>query len=185
MNWKSIFRLLGVLTAAYSVGFLPSVAISLWYDDGQARHFLVAAAVTALTGLLMWLPFRRDRSDLKIRDGFLLVSLYWALLGVAGAIPFLLGLHLSFTDAVFEAVSGFTTTGATVIVGLDHLPRSVLYHSQQIQWLGGLTPELAARLSVRPRQASASAETPPASRPPDNASTHMNRAVRWASGTDW
>ena len=138
MNWKSIFRLLGVLTAAYSVGFLPSVAVSLWYEDGEARHFLAAAAVTALAGLFLWWPFRRDRSELKVRDGFLLVSLYWALLGVAGAIPFLLGLHLDFTDAVFEAVSGFTTTGATVIVGLDPLPHSVLYHRQQLQWLGVL-----------------------------------------------
>ena len=63
---------------------------------------------------------------------------YWAPLGVAGAIPFLLGLHLDFTDAVFEAVSGFTRTGATVIVGLDPLPHSVVYHRQQLQWLGGL-----------------------------------------------
>jgi len=138
MNWKSIFRLLGVLTAAHSVGFLPSVAVSLWYGDGEAQHFLIATAVTALTGVFLWWPFRRDRSELKVRDGFLLVSLYWALLGVAGAIPFLLGLHLDFTDAVFEAVSGFTTTGATVIIGLDMLPPSVLYHRQQLQWLGGL-----------------------------------------------
>jgi trk system potassium uptake protein len=137
MNWRSIFRLLGVLTAAYSIGFLPSVVISLWYEDGEAQHFLVATAVTALTGLFLWWPFRHDRTELKVRDGFLLVSLYWALLGVAGAIPFLLGLHLGFTDAVFEAVSGFTTTGATVIVGLDKLPPSILYHRQQIQFLGG------------------------------------------------
>lgn len=94
--------------------------------------------MTALVGLGLWWPFRSDRSELKVRDGFLLVSLYWALLGIAGAIPFILGLHLSFTDAVFEAVSGFTTTGATVIVHLDDLPASVLYHRQQIQWLGGL-----------------------------------------------
>jgi trk system potassium uptake protein TrkH len=73
-----------------------------------------------------------------VRDGFLVVSLFWAVLGVFGGIPFFLGVHLNLTDSVFEAVSGFTTTGATVIVGLDQLPPSILYHRQQIQWLGGM-----------------------------------------------
>ncbi|WP_289283474.1 potassium transporter TrkG, partial [Methylophaga sp. UBA5088] len=66
------------------------------------------------------------------------VTLFWILLGLVGALPFLFGLHLDVTDAVFESISGFTTTGATVITGLDHYPPSILYHRQQIQWLGGM-----------------------------------------------
>jgi trk system potassium uptake protein TrkH len=137
VNWRAICRLLGVLTLVYSLGFLPSLGVALLYGDGESATFAIALCVTALAGLLLWWPARRERSDLKVRDGFLLVALFWALLAVAGAIPFLLGLHLDFTDAMFEAVSGFTTTGATVIIGLDRLPPSILYHRQQIQFLGG------------------------------------------------
>ena len=89
-------------------------------------------------GGLLWFPVRKVTHDLTVADGFLTVVLFWFLLGVAGSLPFMLGLHLSFTDAVFEAVSGFTTTGATVIAGLDVLPPSILYHRQQVQWLGGM-----------------------------------------------
>ncbi len=138
MNWRAIARLQGLLLAIYSLSFVPSLGISLWYADGEARHFLAAAVITAVVGLLVWAPVRHDRSELMIRDGFLIVALFWAVLGVVGAIPFRLGLHLDITDSVFEAVSGFTTTGATVIVGLDQLPLSILYHRQQMQWLGGM-----------------------------------------------
>ncbi|MFO1282346.1 MAG: potassium transporter TrkG [Burkholderiales bacterium] len=138
MNWRTVLRLLGVLLAFYSLSFLPSLGVSLYYGDGEAAHFAEAMASTAAVGLAIWLPVRRDRGELKVRDGFLVVTLFWAVLGVVGAIPFILGLHLTLTDAIFEAVSGFSTTGATVIVGLDGLPRSILYHRQQIQWLGGM-----------------------------------------------
>ena len=138
MNWRTILRLLGILLAFYSLGFVPSLAVSLYYGDGEAAHFAEAMALTAVAGIAVWAPFRRDRGELKVRDGFLVVTLFWAVLGLVGAIPFILGLHLDLTDAVFEAVSGFSTTGATVIVGLDKLPPSILYHRQQIQWLGGM-----------------------------------------------
>ncbi|WPL11222.1 Trk system potassium uptake protein TrkH [Thiorhodovibrio litoralis] len=72
------------------------------------------------------------------RQAFFVVTLFWALLGAIGGLPFALGLHLQFTDAVFESISGFTTTGATVMSDIDALPASILYHRQQIQWLGGM-----------------------------------------------
>lgn len=138
MNWRTILRLLGILLAFYSLGFVPSLAVSFYYGDGEAAHFAEAMALTAVAGIAVWVPFRRDRGELKVRDGFLVVTLFWAVLGLVGAIPFILGLHLDPTDAIFEAVSGFSTTGATVLVGLDRLPPSILYHRQQIQWLGGM-----------------------------------------------
>jgi trk system potassium uptake protein TrkH len=74
-----------------------------------------------------------------VRDGFLVVTLFWVLLGVVGALPFMIGLHWSLTDAVFESISGFTTTGATVIAsGIDQLPPSIQYHRQQLNFLGGM-----------------------------------------------
>jgi len=138
MNWKTITHLFGILLLLYSLSFLPSLLVSLLFEDGQSRIFIVSFLISAAAGLALWLPARHDRKELTIRDGFLMVTLFWIVLGMMGSLPFLLGLHLDFTDAVFESVSGFTTTGATVIGQLDTLPRSILYHRQQIQWLGGM-----------------------------------------------
>ncbi|MCB1694499.1 MAG: potassium transporter, partial [Pseudomonadales bacterium] len=91
-----------------------------------------------ITGLLLWLPARGKIGEFRRRDGFIIVTLFWVVLSLLSAIPFMIGPHLTFIDAFFEAVSGFTTTGATVIVGLDTLPPSVLYYRGQLQWLGGM-----------------------------------------------
>jgi trk system potassium uptake protein TrkH len=138
MHWRAITHLFGILLMLYSLSFIPSLCIALLYADGQWSIFAESLLITATTGVLLWLFNSRQRSELSVRDGFLVVALFWVLLGVAGSLPFLLGLHLGVTDAIFESVSGFTTTGATVVVGLDQLPRSILYHRQQIQWLGGM-----------------------------------------------
>jgi trk system potassium uptake protein TrkH len=88
----------------------------------------------------MWLPAHRFRQELRVRDGFLIVTMFWVVLGLAGAVPLVLSTDptLSATDAIFESFSGLTTTGATVITGLDDLPASILYYRQQLQWLGGM-----------------------------------------------
>lgn len=138
MHWRAITRLFGILLMLYSLGFLPSLGIALLYADGEAIIFALSLVISLLSGLVLWLPNIRQRSELSVRDGFLVVTLFWAILGVVGALPFILGLHLNITDAIFESISGFTTTGATVILGLDQLPPSILYHRQQIQWLGGM-----------------------------------------------
>lgn len=138
MHWRAITQLFGILLILYSLSFLPSLAIALIYDDGQWTIFALSHLITIVAGLLLWLPNARQRNEFSVREGFFVVTLFWVLLGIAGALPFILGLHLNLTDAVFESVSGFTTAGATVILGLDKLPPSILYHRQQIQWLGGM-----------------------------------------------
>lgn len=138
MHWRPITRLFGILLMLYSLSFIPSLGVAILYDDGQWDVFSASLLISAVAGLILWVPNRARRDELSIRDGFLVVTLFWGLLGVVGALPFILGLHLGVTDAVFESISGFTTTGATVIVGLDQLPHSILYHRQQIQWLGGM-----------------------------------------------
>jgi trk system potassium uptake protein TrkH len=124
----------------FSVTMLPPVAVSLYYGDGDWQPFMDSFLALLGIGTLIWWPARRSQRELRLRDGFLVVSLFWVVLGLAGAVPLLLSdrPEMTLTDAVFEAVSGFTTTGATVIVGLDHLPQSVLYFRQQIQWLGDI-----------------------------------------------
>jgi len=140
MNIATVQRLLGLIVAMFSLTMLPPVFVSAYFGDESWLPFLQTFGILAVAGIALWLPVRRHERDLKLRDGFLIVALFWTVLSVAGALPFLLGdaPRLGFTDAVFESVAGITTTNATVLAGLDHLPRAVLWYRQQIQWLGGL-----------------------------------------------
>ncbi|SRR5579871_1532833 len=139
MQLTMIQRILGLIVMVFSVTMLPSVAVSLAYDDGQWQSFALSFGALLGGGVLLWLPVRRVEKDLRLRDGFLVVAMFWIVLGVAGALPLLLGEQprLGFTDAVFESVAGITTTSSTVLSGLDRLPKSVLWYRQQLQWLGG------------------------------------------------
>ena len=140
MQLSMIQRILGLIVMMFSLTMLPPMAVSVAYADGQWQPFALTFVILLALGMLMWLPVRRVERDLKLRDGFLVVALFWIVLGVAGAAPFLLAdlPRLSFTDAVFESVAGITTTSTTVLVGLDQLPKSVLWYRQELQWLGGL-----------------------------------------------
>jgi trk system potassium uptake protein TrkH len=119
---------------------LPPVLVDAIYQENDALPFLEAFALILLMGLLLYLPVRKHKNDLRLRDGFMVVVMFWVVLGSAGGLPlYLSNAHeLSITDAVFESVSGLTTTGATVIVGLDQLPHSILFYRQMLQWLGGM-----------------------------------------------
>jgi len=140
MHLLSILRLVGLLLMLFSLTLLPTVAISWFYHDGQTQVFLESALTWLLLGCVMWLPAHRHKEELRVRDGFLIVVLFWLVLGFAGALPLTLTEQpeLSVTDAVFESFSGLTTTGATVISGLDDLPASILFYRQLLQWLGGM-----------------------------------------------
>ncbi len=141
MNIKAVQRLFGILLILFSLSMLcPPMLVSLIYADSAMQSFVLATVITVLTGLVLWLPARNCTDDLRLRDGFVVVVFFWAMLGVFGAIPFWLSedTQLSFTDALFESMSGLTTTGATVIVGLDSLPESILFYRQMLQWFGGM-----------------------------------------------
>jgi trk system potassium uptake protein TrkH len=140
MSFRAIQRILGLLLMVFSLAMLPPVGVSLYYGDGSHMSFIAAAAWLIMVGGLIWWPARRDRRDLRLRDGFVVVTLFWTVLGLAGALPLYISPQpdIGATDAIFEAVSGLTTTGATVLTGLDALPRSILYYRQQLQWLGGM-----------------------------------------------
>ena len=140
MQLLAIQRILGLLLALFSTTMLPPIAVSWLYEDGAMAAFGVALAIVLGIGLTLWLPVRRQRAELRTRDGFLVVVLFWLTLSLSASVPFMLleSPRLSVTDAVFEATSGLTTTGATVIVGIDDLPESVLFYRQLLQWLGGM-----------------------------------------------
>ncbi|MFT6047146.1 MAG: trk system potassium uptake protein TrkH [Arenicella sp.] len=140
MHLQIVLKILGVLLIIFSATHITPILVSLIYMDGNALPFVTAFLVTLCTGLMFWLPVRKIRRDLRYRDGFLVVVLFWAVLATFGALPFLLTeFHsLSITDAFFESMSGLTTTGATIITNLDALPASTLFYRQQLQWLGGM-----------------------------------------------
>ncbi len=138
MRLTVIIRTLGVLFLLFSTTLLPPLGISLYYGDGELQHFSVTFAIALLAGTMLWLPLRRDSTVIRSRDGFVIVVLMWTAMSLLGAVPFILALDLSFADAFFESVSGYTTTGATVLVGLDSMSPSILFYRQEIQWLGGI-----------------------------------------------
>jgi trk system potassium uptake protein TrkH len=140
MKLGTVQRIVGILLVLFSISLLPPVVVSLLYADGNTGPFLDTFAGSLLLGALLWWPARRRERELRIRDGFLLIALFWVLLSLLGAVPFLLSdmAQMSFTDAVFESAAGFTTTSASVLIGLDAMAPSILYYRQQTQWLGGI-----------------------------------------------
>jgi trk system potassium uptake protein TrkH len=140
MNWTVVQRILGLLLMMFSLTMLPPVIIALIFEEQSWLPFVEGFGITLAAGVICWLPVHRSRKDLRLRDGFLVVAAFWTVLGTFGAAPLLLAdsIEMSFTDAVFESMSGLTTTGATVLTGLDELPKSLLYYRQQLQWLGGM-----------------------------------------------
>ena len=133
-------RIIGVLLMMFSTAMVPSLFLGLYHDDGSAVPFAIAFAVNIFVGFVLWLPNYEAKRNLGIRDGFLVTALFWIVLSLFGAIPFIMidVLQMTVADAVFESVSGLTTTGATVISGLDDLPHSLLFYRQLLQWLGGI-----------------------------------------------
>ena len=138
MHFFTISRIVGIFSMGFGMTLLAPILVSLWYQDGEAQHFAESLLIVFLFGFTLWLVGIQRKTTLSVRDGFLVVALFWAVLSSLAAIPFILGAHLSFIDALFEAASGFTTTGATVMLGLDSLPRSLLLYRQEIQWFGGM-----------------------------------------------
>jgi len=140
MHLSVSFRILGILLMLFSTTMLSPLTIALIETDGDPQGFLSALGITFTTGLAMWLPVRKASHDLRIRDGFLVTAMFWTVLGLFGALPFLLSDDLEITPAgaIFESISGLTSSGGTVIVGLDDLPMSILFYRQLLQWMGGI-----------------------------------------------
>ena len=138
MQLRAIQRIVGLLLALFSLGMLPPLLFA-WRDgDGTLPGFAMSCAATLAAGLALWFPARARRGELRLRDGFLVVVLSWVMLALFGAAPFVTNAGLSWGDAVFESLSGLTTTGASVLTGLDAMPRSVLFYRQLLQWIGGM-----------------------------------------------
>ena len=134
-----VLHVLGLVILIFSFAMLAPLLTSLFAHDAAQFAFDESFAVTLIAGFLLWILGRRWRRELKVRDGFLLVLLVWTGLPAFATLPFLIyAPEMGFTDAYFETISGLTTTGATVMSGLDSLPPSLNLWRHLLNWLGGM-----------------------------------------------
>ena len=135
----AVAHVLGSMMALFGVTYLLPIVCSLLLGDGIVADFIVAAAINVIAGIGIAAATRRYKRELKPRDGFVLVTLSWVLMSASATLPFLIAIPgLSFTDAYFEAMSGFTTTGSTILTGLDSLPPSLNLWRASLHWYGGI-----------------------------------------------
>ena len=137
MALKPIINLFSVLVMLFSASLLAPISISFIFKDGAEQIFITTLVVAFVPAFLAWLLTRKSKEEMGVKDGFVIITLFWVVLSFVGSIPFTLS-GMSFIDSFFESMSGITTTGATVISGLDLLPESILFYRQMLQWMGGM-----------------------------------------------
>ena len=157
MNIKLLIRILASILLVEAAAMVPSLLIALGYGDGDALSFLLTIGLLLVISLPLRIFVKAEKSNLRAREGFLVVSLAWVLMSLFGALPFMLsGVIPSFADALFEAVSGFTTTGATIMTQVEGQPHGIMFWRSFTHWIGGmgvlvltlaLLPQMSGRTS--------------------------------------
>jgi len=138
MNPKAVLHVLGALLIFIGASLLFPIAFSIYFQDGDLAALGISLAITVSSGFLLWKVTPSD-APLQIRDGFAVVSFGWMLLSAFGALPFVFAdVSLSYTDAFFETMSGFTTTGATILSDVEAWPHGLLFWRSLTHWLGGM-----------------------------------------------
>ncbi len=137
MNYKNIAKILSIIGVTVALIFLLDVVVGLIYNESYLK-FLLYDGLFFAVNLAVWLFLKNHELNLKIKESILVVNLLWLLLGVAGALPLIIYTNVSYASAFFEAISGFTTTGATVYTDIESLPHMILFHRSLMHWLGGL-----------------------------------------------
>lgn len=139
LNWRTISRIIGLILFTEGFFMWLSIPVSLISGENDSLHFLLSGALTSGIGALAYFSNRKKAIELNRRDGYIIVTGGWILFSLFGTLPFLLtGSIHSFTDAFFETISGFTTTGASILTNVEDLSNGVLFWRSLIQWLGGM-----------------------------------------------
>lgn len=138
-NFRMILHILGLLILINGTFMLVSLIVSAVFNDGAFKGFLLAGCISLVLGAIIWFATRKHSPTISKREGFLVVTLGWLALSFTGSLPYLLtGTLPAFAQAFFETVSGYTTTGATVITDLTVVPESILFWRSLTQWIGGM-----------------------------------------------
>ncbi len=139
LNFRIIARILSTVLIGEGLLMLGSSGISILLKDGMASSFLYSAIITFVTGIIAFTPLRSEEKVYGNREGYIIVTSTWILFSLFATLPFLFSGSIdNFTDALFESVSGFTTTGATILTDLESLPKGILLWRSLIQWAGGI-----------------------------------------------
>jgi trk system potassium uptake protein TrkH len=139
MRWRYVHKVTGLLVVFIGLSMAAPIAVSIWYSDAGLSPLALSAGLTLLIGIAIHLFFRPAKADvLTPREGMAIVAACWMAAGVFGALPFWIGLDVSFVNAVFESVSGFTTTGSSILTDIESVPKGLLFWRSFIQWLGGM-----------------------------------------------
>ena len=138
-DFRPIFNILGLLLCIESVALLIPMFFDLINQNQDWKQFFFISCLTFLVGLVLYVGFKKEKIKINLRQAFLLTILSWFLIALFGSLPFIYtSSSLSFTDAFFEAVSGITTTGSTVIPNLEILSEGILVWRSLLQWFGGI-----------------------------------------------
>ena len=137
-RFAPVYRALGMIIMLFSLTMLAPLIMSYATNDGAQSAYDEAFALTLLSGAFLWYRYHNCKRELNIRDGFLMVVLVWTVLPAFAAIPLMIYLGISHTDAYFETMSGLTTTGSTVLANLDTLPMSINLWRHELVWIGGM-----------------------------------------------
>ena len=136
---KSIINIIGILLIIESFFIILCIPVSLYYGDGDLPAFIQTGIIVLLIGLVLWFFTRKTKISVTKREGFIIVSLVWIIFSLFGSLPFWLSKSIpSFTDAFFETISGFTTTGASILDDIETMPRGLLLWRSMTQWMGGM-----------------------------------------------
>jgi len=139
INFRIIARVFSLMLIFEGLFMLSSAGVSLLYNEHAASSFLYSAIITVLTGLIVFTPLRNEEKIYGNKEGYIIVTGIWLLYSFFGTLPFILsGSITSFGDAFFESISGFTTTGATIITDIESIPHGILFWRSLTQWLGGM-----------------------------------------------
>jgi len=139
INIPIVLRVLSFLLIVESVFMLSGISFAVYYDE-SIFPLLISAIITGLVGLTTWfITKKNDKKNIGKREGYLIVSLTWVIISIFGTLPFIFsGSIINFSDAFFETISGFTTTGATILTDIESLPRNILYWRAMTHWIGGM-----------------------------------------------
>ena len=139
MNFQPVLYVIGFLLSALSIVLCIPAGVDAFYGDGQWQSFTFASLVSLFFGIILILANKSDNFNINLKQAFLLTTLSWLFVAIFGSLPFIFSnLELSFTDAFFESMSGITTTGSTILSGLDTLPHGILIWRALLQWIGGI-----------------------------------------------
>jgi len=139
INIRIIARVFSQVLIIEGFFMLIAAGVSRIYGEQAASSFLYSAIITLLTGILVFTPLRHEEKVYGTREGYVIITFIWLLFSAFGSLPYLFSSSAgSFTDAFFESISGFTTTGATIFTDIESLPKGILFWRSLTQWLGGI-----------------------------------------------